>query len=161
LKKFKNNTLKEFGDSLASRNPVPGGGSVAALTGSLAMGLISMVANYSLGRSSSKLIENRIKKVLKESEILRKRFLDLVDEDAKAYMVVVNARKATKAVKNKAKRGGRKVPLEVSKLCYKAIKLTPPLVKYGNKYLMSDVEVALDMLLAAFNGALANVRANS
>jgi formiminotetrahydrofolate cyclodeaminase len=37
----------------------------------------------------------------------------------------------------------------------------PFLVKHGNQYLISDIIVAADMLLAAFNSARVNVEVNS
>ena len=50
MKKLRNHTLVEFAAELAKKTPVPGGGSVAALSGALAAGLLAMVANYSVGR---------------------------------------------------------------------------------------------------------------
>ena len=43
--KFEEMTVGAFIDELASNSPAPGGGSVAALCGSLASGLTSMVGN--------------------------------------------------------------------------------------------------------------------
>jgi len=45
-------------------------------------------------------------------------------------------------------------------LAYAAIQLTPLLVKKGNRYLLSDVRCAVEMLLAAFQSAAANVEVN-
>ena len=59
-----------------------------------------------------------------------------------------------------ARRKAAEVPLEVCKLCYKAVRLSPVLVRYGNKHLISDVKVALELLLAAFNAARINVEIN-
>ena len=41
--------IRHFLDKLASKSPEPGGGSVAALTGSLGAGLVSMVCSLTLG----------------------------------------------------------------------------------------------------------------
>lgn len=40
---FKEKTLQEYLDQLSRREPVPGGGSAAALTGAMAVGLILML----------------------------------------------------------------------------------------------------------------------
>ncbi len=160
MRKFKNFTLKEFLDALSQKVPVPGGGSVAALCAANAAALLSMVANYSLGRQKSKGAEARLVKALAKSEALRDRFLDLVDLDAEAYMKVVNARLGTAHQKTAAKKQAASVPKEVAKLCRQAIELTPVLVKDGNPSLLSDVEVAVELLFAAYKSAMINVRVN-
>lgn len=157
MKPFRNYSLSEYTRVLSLKVPAPGGGSAAALTAALGAALLSMVANYSLGKTSSRVHEQKIKASLKQSEQLRKRFLALVDLDAKAYLNVVKTRKAAPAKRAAARRKAAEVPLEVCKLCYKAVQLSPTLVRYGNKYLVSDVNVALELLLAAFNAARVNV----
>lgn len=157
MKKFKNFTLKEFLDTLSKKTPVPGGGSVAALCAANASALLSMAANYSLGRQKSKRVEARLKKTFEKTEVLRKRFLDLVDLDARAYMKVVKARSGTAQQKRLAKKQAAAVPEEVARLCQKAIELTPALVKDGNPHLLSDVEVAIELLFAAYKSAIITV----
>ena len=161
MKKYKNYTLSEYLDALSKNTPVPGGGSAAALTAAIGAALISMAANYSKGRSQSKRAEKRIVSVLKKSEQIRKRLLELVDLDARAYLGVVKTRGASAQVRRKALWEAAKVPREVCKLCYQAIQLTPCLVERGNPHLISDVEIAAEMLLAAFNSAHINVEVNS
>ena len=52
------------------------------------------------------------------------------------------------------------VPREICKLSYEAVELTPFVVEHGNPYLMSDVEVALELLLAGYHSALVMVKIN-
>ncbi len=130
------------------------------MTAALGAALLSMVANYSLGKGAAREVEQKLKNTLKESERLRKRFLQLVDLDAQAYLNVVETRKAAPAKRNAARRKAAQVPLEICKLCYKAVQLSPTLVRYGNRYLISDVKVALELLLAAYNAARVNVEIN-
>ena len=160
MPKFKNFTLQKYLDVLSDRAPVPGGGSAAALTAALGCALISMVARYSLGKGKGKEIEGNITKLLKQSEKFRGQLLTLVDLDAEAYLKVVKARQGTSAQKKKAAQAAAKVPLEVCRVCYNAVALTPYLVEQGNKYLLSDVQVAVEFLLAAFNSAMINVEVN-
>ena len=47
---LRDQSVQAFLDQLASASPTPGGGSVAALTGALAAGLISMVCQLTVGR---------------------------------------------------------------------------------------------------------------
>jgi formiminotetrahydrofolate cyclodeaminase len=141
------------------RTPTPGGGSAAAYTAALGVALLSMVANYSVGKSSRS-VDRQLKKLLKANEKMRNRLLELVDLDAQAYLQVVKTRKSAPAVHRKALKAAGQVPLEVSKICYHAVQQAPFLVAKGNKYLLSDVEVAVEFLLAAFHSAMTNVRVN-
>jgi len=154
LKKLKNYTVNEYCEALAAFIPVPGGGSAAALTGVIGVSLLSMAAHFSRGSTNNKADEKAIDKVLKETHKIRKRLLDLVDLDAQAYQKVVNTRKASQKVKAKADQQAQKIPLEVCRLCYRAVTLAPILVKKGNRYLLSDVQAAAEILLAAFNAAM-------
>lgn len=160
MKKYQNHTLKEYCHCLSLKTPVPGGGSAAALGGALGAALISMVANYSLKRNQSGEVERKIQDILRRSEKIRKRLLELVGLDAAVYLKVVKTRHAPWEEKKKALQQARKVPLEVCRLCYAAVALTPFLVQKGNPYLQSDVVVAVEFLQAAFNSAKVNVEIN-
>jgi len=157
---YKNQSLQFYLDQLASRNPVPGGGSAAALVGALGAALIAMVANYSVGKGKTKKAQAKIKDVLRKSEKFRQQLLALVDRDAQAYLKVVQTRKAAPNIKHKARQKARAVPLETCRLCYDVLQLAPNLVEHGNPYLLSDVKVAVEMLWAGFNAAMFNAEAN-
>ena len=159
---FKDKTLQEYLDQLSRREPVPGGGSAAALTAALGLGLISMAANYSVGRkSNTPAVEKRLTEILTNSELIRLRLLELTSLDSEAYLSVCAARSLDKKAQKQAARAARGVPQEICKLCYKAVQLTPYLAQKGSPYLLSDIEVALELLMAAFNGAGVMMRVNS
>ncbi len=159
---FASKTLEEYLDQLSRKEPVPGGGSAAALSAALGAGLVSMVANYSVGRkANTKAVDRKLNNILKQSEAIRRRLLELVSLDSEVYLKVSTARSLDKKVQKQAAKAARAVPLEVCKLCYKTIDLMPFLVAKGNPYLLSDVKVAIELLMAAFNGALIMVRINS
>jgi len=159
---FKDKTLQEYLDQLSRREPVPGGGSAAAYTAAMAVGLISMVTNYSIGRkANTKDVEKKLAKILVQSEPIRLRLLELTSLDSEAYMKVTAARALDKKAQKQAAKEAKAVPQEICKLCYKAVLLTPYLAEKGNPYLLSDVEVALELLMSAFYGARIMVRINS
>jgi len=85
----------------------------------------------------------------------------LTSLDSEAYLRVTAARALDKKAQKQAAREAKAVPQEICKLCYKALQLTPYLADKGNPYLLSDVEVALELLMSAFNGARIMVRVNS
>ena len=160
MKKFKDHTLSEYLDRLSAREPVPGGGSAAALSSALGAGLIAMVTQYSLGKGKPAAVEAKLNKILVKAVDIRSQLLEMVDEDAKAYLDVVAARKLDKNAQKKAAQKALAVPRLICRLSYQAVELTPYLVDNGNPYLMSDVEVALELLLAGYHSAIVMVKAN-
>ena len=144
---YKGATLKKYLDDLAAKLPAPGGGSAAALTAAMGASLISMVVNFTLGKPKYAEYEQRLKKILTDSEKLRREFLNLVDLDVIAY-------------KSKDIKKALNIPLRVCQLCFEGIKLCPPLIKKGNINLISDVAVAAILLESAFSSAYFNVEIN-
>ena len=65
--------MKEFIDSLAGKEPTPGGGGAAAVVGSLAAALGSMVANLTTGKKKYEQYQEDIDRIIKiECKILIK-----------------------------------------------------------------------------------------
>ncbi|MBZ0167544.1 MAG: cyclodeaminase/cyclohydrolase family protein [Candidatus Omnitrophica bacterium] len=153
-KRLKNHTLDQYLSVLAKKEPTPGGGSAAALTAAMGAALLAMVTRYSLGKGHPKSVDNKLDRHLTKAESLRKRLTELVDLDAQAYQLVVQARGQSAAKQRAADAAAAKVPKEVGRLCFQAIQLAPYLVEKGNKYLLSDVEIAVEMLKSAYNSAL-------
>jgi formiminotetrahydrofolate cyclodeaminase len=160
MQSLKKLSLERYSSVLSEKVPIPGGGSAGAYAGALGSALLCMVANYSLGKSAKKSVEDQIKNVLREAQISRQQFLKFVDEDAKVYLKIVQARKKSPRMKKKALKEARNFSLRMADLSYKTIRLAPVLVKHGNKYLMSDVEIACDCLVTAYHAALVNWEAN-
>lgn len=142
-----NKTLKGYLDDLAAKLAAPGGGSAAALTGSEAAALVSMVINFTIGKPRYAEYEKELQGMLERSEKLRNELLRLVDLDVTAY-------------ESKNIRDALDVPFMVSRLCFEGIKLCPPLIKKGNRNLISDVAVAAILFEAAFSSAYFNVEIN-
>jgi len=144
---YKNKSLEKYLDDLAARLPAPGGGSSSALAAGLGAALISMVANFTLGKPKYAGYEKELKDILEKSEKARAGFLDLVDRDVAAY----NSKDARQALS---------VPLMICRLCFEAISLCPALITKGNKNLISDVAVAAVLLESGFVSAMFNVEIN-
>lgn len=153
-------SLKTYLDELAARRPAPGGGSAAALVGALGCALLSMVCNYTIGKEKYRDVEKEIKKILEQTETLRKRFLSLVSLDAAAYLKVFNSHKASFRIYQRNLINATKVPLEICRLSNVAYKLCPFLIKKANKYLISDVYVARELLKSCFKSSQFNAIIN-
>lgn len=157
---YKSKSLKEYLDDLAAKKPAPGGGSAAALTGALSCALLTMVCNFTLGKDKYKDIEPNIENILKQTESLRRRFLELVDLDVEAYYKVYNSRKGNSKIYQRNLIKATTVPLEMCKLSVCAFKFYPFLAKRANKYLVSDCIVAKELLKSCFKSAETNVIIN-
>jgi formiminotetrahydrofolate cyclodeaminase len=129
-------TIEEFLEELAARKPTPGGGSVAAVSGALAAGLVSMAAEFSRNKDFSE-----------EARTLMNTLADLVDRDAQAFA----ARDLKEATR---------VPLQTAKHSYAVLKLAGALLETCNPRVITDIGVAAKMAEAAVKGAMLNVEVN-
>ncbi len=65
-------TVKDFLDKVAGNDPVPGGGSIAALGGALASSLSTMVARLTVGKKGYEVSEE----VMQHAQTITLRLLD-------------------------------------------------------------------------------------
>jgi methenyltetrahydrofolate cyclohydrolase len=163
-------TVSAFDGELASASPAPGGGSAAALSGSLAAALVAMVCRLSLGRSDLAASDAELTATLEDAEGLRCRLLELVDEDTAAFDAVMNALRMPKA--EEAQRAARvaaleqatlaaaAVPLETLTAAALTLTLAAALAGRANPAAASDLGVAVGLAAAAAEGALLNVAIN-
>ncbi len=156
----------EFLNDVSSGSPVPGGGSVSAITGALGTSLISMVLNLT---ASSKKYEE-FHQFANENQLEVQRISDLVLEDAEAFDKVMAAYKLPKSTDEEkterkraieeATRWAIAVPLETGKQCIEALAVLNRIIEKSNKNAISDLGVANLLLKAACEGALYNVYIN-
>lgn len=167
-------TVRDYCDVLASKEPAPGGGSTAALSGALAASLTMMVVNLSVGKKSYEALEDGIKSAFmscfdKVNELQRE-LSALVDEDTAAFNKFMEAMKLPKDTdEQKAIREGKmqeasvyalQVPLKTAQKCYELLDNQSIIAKHGNKNAVSDVGVGALLALAGLEGAVLNVNIN-
>ena len=75
----------------ASKEPVPGGGGIAAMTAASAAALVEMVANLTIGKKGYGEIEKLMVSIRDKAHGLRQRYLDGIAEDAAAFDSVIRA----------------------------------------------------------------------
>lgn len=159
---YNNDSLMQYLEKLSSREPVPGGGSAAAVSGALGAALIAMSARYSLGKGKSADVEKKISDIVVQADAARLRLVEFAGKDAQAYLDVVSTRKAgDKEAHAKARIEADRVPQDIIDLCQACLKLTPYLHQEGNPYLLSDVKAAETFLNAGIQAARHMQEANS
>ena len=77
--------VQQFLDELASSAPTPGGGSVAALTGAMAAGLLTMVCDLTVGKKTYAEFEDEAKTLRERAEAGRTALQRLAQEDIDVF----------------------------------------------------------------------------
>lgn len=167
---MKDMSISKFADSVASNEPVPGGGSVAAVCGTLSAALSEMVANLTIGKKKYAEYENEMNEIKARAMVLRNKLTDYIEKDSIAYNKVMDAYKMPKETEEEktlrklAIEDGSKiaatVPLEVALISYEILPLTEAIVLRGNSNAVTDGLVAAMLARTAVLSALLNVRIN-
>lgn len=164
----------DFVNEVDSNSPAPGGGSVAALAGSLGSSLSRMVGHLTVGKKKFKALEEETKEVfnnsLSELEIIKNQLVLLVDKDTEAFNLIMSAFKLPKSTdEEKALRKQAieaatvvaiDVPLNVAVLCRQGMNVLEIIKANGNKNCLSDLGVSMLLLHTGLIGAIMNVKIN-
>jgi len=163
-------TPSDFLKAIASSDPVPGGGSVAAYAGALGAALARMVTGLTIGRKKYAAVEAEMCLLATEADNLTSQLSKLVDRDADAYALVSAAYKLPKdsdsalasrdAEVTKALLGAAEVPLETARVCARVADLAMTVAANGNTNAVTDAGVAALLAEAGCKGAAFNVRVN-
>ena len=163
-------SIKEFLAKTASGSPVPGGGSIAALSAAIAASLAEMVANLTTGKKGFEVARERMKEIAKDAAEYRNELIKDIDRDSNAYNDVLTAFRLKKDTENEknirrqaiqdAFKNASLVPFAVAQKAFQIIELADMVVKYGNKNAVTDGVVAVMMARTAALSALYNVKIN-
>ncbi|AFS79882.1 methenyltetrahydrofolate cyclohydrolase FchA [Gottschalkia acidurici 9a] len=167
-------TVNDFVEVVESDAPAPGGGSVSALAAGLGSALTAMVGGLSIGRKAFDALEDsqktEIEEGTKKAIELRKRLMEIVDEDTNAFNDYMEALKlpketdeekaARKQAMEDAMKGAVRVPLEAAQKALESVKLIDSFLKYGNQNAITDAGVASLIGTAGVQGAVYNVLIN-
>ena len=163
-------SLEVFVERLAANSASPGGGSAAALSGSLGAALVSMVCRLTVGKKGYEQFEGEMQSVLPRSEALRDSLIKAIDVDAAAFDRVMEAfalpkgteeEKATRsAAIQTAFRGACESPRKTAQHCLETLRLCALIVEKVNVNAISDIGVGATQALAGLEGAAMNVLIN-
>lgn len=167
---FQDSSLLSFTSAVASKAPLPGGGCVSALAGSLAAALAAMVARLTYQKKQFAPVAEQMRQLCGEADRLRTELLGAVDADAQSYRQVLAAMGLPKetdddrhsrnqAIQTAFKQAAQ-VPLHVAELSLQVLELTGRAVRQGNPDMVTDAAVGTLMARAAILGAVFNVKIN-
>lgn len=163
-------TLSELLDAFASNQPVPGGGSAAALAGAVGASLLIMVAGLPKTRNGTGEERAALDAAAARIRPLRDQLAALIDRDSEAYTSVMNAFRLPRADEVEkarrteaigvAMRAATDAPLETMRVCRQVLREARAIAAGGAASASSDVAVAVELLRTAARGAAFNVDTN-
>jgi methenyltetrahydrofolate cyclohydrolase len=163
-------SIKNYLTQTASGDPVPGGGSSAALNAALAAALTEMVARLTIGRKNFESVEADMRAAAEKASILRQALIQDIDRDSEAYAQVLKAFQMPKGTE--AEKAGReqavqaafkqaaRVPLEVARAAVALMDLGRTVITRGNPNAASDGAAGVLAARMAARAAVYNVRIN-
>src|SRR6202789_77222 len=159
-----------FLDAVAQPTATPGGGSVAALAGTLGASLGQMVAGLSRKKKSQAAYVDQLSDALAEFQASARALAEAIDRDAASFSDVMAAYKLAKDTSElegqrdlaiqQALQGAASVPLEVAREAAEVFDRLGQLEGISSPSMYSDIRVGRLMAAAAVRGALENVAIN-
>lgn len=165
MKNYTDKSINEYVAELAGGEPVPGGGSAAAVVLSLALALSQMVSEITLRKIQKAKDKKTIKGILKLIKESRKESLELVNIDVRVYKKVIKAyadlKEAKSEKKKKAASKSANIEFENSfrsqiSLCTLAVAAKAQnarLKKLVTGAIANDLSVSSEFVTAAFKSA--------
>ena len=157
-------------ERLATSDPIPGGGSAAAIAGAMGAALVQMVVALTAGRPADSEHEGVLNEIRLTALAAQSDLLALAELDAAAYDAVVSARRLPRDTDRErqardvqiatATREATMAPLETARHAARVLELTEQLAPIGNPNVISDVGVGALLAATALRGAGLNVRIN-
>ena len=165
--KFQDKNLMEFTTELASKAAVPGGGGASALVGAVGVSLGNMVGALTVGKRKYADVEEDIKALMEQAEVLRVKLLDLIEADAACFAPLAKAYGIPKedpnrdAIMEDALKTACSVPMDIVRTVCEAISLMEDFAKKGSALAVSDAGCGAVCCKAALQGASLNVFINT
>ena len=156
---FAQRSLRQYLEAVAKREPVPGGGSAAAMVAAVGTALTHMVGVYSKSNAVTR-------RLLRKQRRIQEKLIELVDRDAVVFLRLHDAwklpRDSTKrnSLVQRCLREAAEVPFAVCLLCAEALAVGSEIAKAANPRVVSDAGCAAYFLEAAFEAARINVDIN-
>ena len=160
-------SCREFVAALASNAPTPGGGGAAALVGAVGTALGNMVGALTVGKKRYAGVEEESWALMAECDSRQSALLDQVAADAECFAPLARAYSIPKddpdreAALEEATLNACTAPLEIMRLCARAIECAAQFAEKGSRLALSDAGCAAILCKAALQAASLNVFINT
>jgi formiminotetrahydrofolate cyclodeaminase len=162
---FYNQTFCDFLEYLSLGLPTPGGGSAAALVGSIGAGLMAMVCKVNLKKEGSQ-NKSKFEQKLKEVEKCKEKLLKLSHEDTEAFNLVINSYQLPKNSPSRAEeiekalKKATEVPCKIAENCLKVLACVEKVISTSIDSVITELGASAYLSEAALQAALLNVDIN-
>lgn len=154
-------TIKEYSLLLEEKKAIPGGGSALSLVLELAIDLILMTCNFTIDKKNYESVQDEIKLIKEELLIMKEKTHSLIDEDGVAYNNLMEAYKSKNINQISAcSIYACEVPYQLYLLAKNTEKLGIRVSQIGNKNLVSDAFIGVNLTESIYPGCLANIKCN-
>lgn len=160
-------SCREFVDLLGSKEPAPGGGGAAALVGSLAIALGNMAGSLTVDKPKFAEVSGELKDLNSRAKVLSEELLDLVGEDARAFVPLSKAYSIPKddpdreSKLTEATMIALEPPLQIMEKVAESIDIIEEYSAKVSKLVISDVGCGAMLAKAALYTASLNVFINT
>lgn len=160
-------SIDRFVDILGTSAPVPGGGGVSALVGSLSSALCAMVASLTTGKKKYAEYQADIDRISEETKIISAEMKALIQKDAEVFQPLSEAYGIPKEnpereqILEEALKLACSAPMDIICEACKIVPILEELVLKGSKIALSDVGVAASCCKTAIEGGVLNVYINT
>ena len=137
-------SVREFLDQTASSAPVPGGGSIAAVTAASAAALIEMVINLTIDKKGYEEVQGRMISMKSQLPSLRKLYLQAADADAAEFSSLMETLRRPKEEEGRAEavqeafKEAAEVPLTLWQDIFPLLTMARQVVEHGNIWAVTD-----------------------
>lgn len=160
-------SCRRFAEALSSSAPTPGGGGAAALVGAIGAALAHMVGALTVGKKRYADVEDELLVLMDECDRLRDGLLNQITADAACFAPLAAAYGIPKDDPSRAEilegatLNACGAPLEIMRLCVRAIDAAEVFAEKGSRLALSDAGCAAVLCKAALQAASLNVFINT
>jgi methenyltetrahydrofolate cyclohydrolase len=144
MEAYADRTLHDLLDAVAAQRPAPGGGCSAAWAASFGAGLVEMTASFTLARPRYAGVHQRMLDVRRDATQLRRRLVELAEQDAEGYEPVIVALRLPpqhpkrERMLDQARSAAAEVPLAIAEAAAEVAELASEAARTGSEHLEGD-----------------------